>query len=347
MIQCPYCAEALPSETEALVQETLYGCPNCLNPFGLHLEQTNVVPKPLEATQDIRFVAPPGSVIAGILGILHRALDNLPVLPEVPQRILSMVHDPLTSMSDLARVINEDAVVSMKILKLANSAFYASTHEIHDLATACSRVGLKMLANTVTAIANSSLYRTGDRRFRTLMSELWQGAVVTAFCADEVATWTNTARGQVAFMAGLIHEIGKVVLLDIITVRYRGNVGRLREDADLMVRVLEKYHNLVGLHVVQKWALAPAFAVATYCHPRPATVPFPEWAPLTHTVSIARAMSRAGCFGVFPAQAGQEEPPLAAHPSAVFLKLEEKWINDFMGSLPEKAAPLLEVFSMF
>jgi len=345
MIQCPFCAGELPSSVAGIEQEILYACSNCLNPFRLRPEQGDVVANPIEGVQDIRVVAPPGSVMAGVLDTLNEALEDLPVLPEVPQRILSMVHDPLMNMSDLAKVINEDAVISMRILKLANSAFYASMHEIQDLATACSRVGLKMVANTVNAIANGNLYRTGDPRFRGLMESLWRNAVVTAYCADELTTMARAGRGDVAFMAGLIHEIGKVVLLDIITVKYKGSLGRLREDPELVARVLDKYYLLVGLHVVQKWELAPELTVTTYCHRTPNMVPCEQWLPLTHALCLACAVATSAGYGVGIAEEEQGQLVLSNHPSATYLKLDAAKFDELMTTLPEKVDPLLEVFS--
>ncbi len=342
MIQCPFCA----NEVDALIQPDeqvrLFACPSCLNALALRRVGADLQAAPVEGVQDIRMLAPQGSVMQGIFATLDGALENLPVLPQIPQRIMAMVHDPLTSMSDLAQVVNEDPAIAVKILKVANSAYFGGVSEFTDLNVACARLGLRNIANTVLAITNSSLYRTRDARFLDFMQRLWRHAVATAHCAQEIASLAAESRSDVPFLAGLVHEIGKLALFNMVTVKYTGSIGRLRESTDLLQRVLDRFHPLVGLHVIQRWDLPPEFRITTFCHTKPATVPADPWRRMTHIIALACAVAHVSGFGF----GERSEDALFEHPSAQVLGLTPDQLNELVEGLKERLESLLEVLAV-
>ncbi len=339
---CPFCAEEVPPTQTEYDQVALQACRRCINPFLVRLDSALPVPEPLPDRPDIREEVAPGSVMAGILGTLNMALDSLPVLPEIPQRILAMVHDPLVSMNELAEVINKDAVISVKVFKLANSAFYASAHEIRDLNVACARLGLKVIANTVYALANSNLYRTGVAKFRGLMQDLWRHSLTTAYCADELGLRLPGIDTSVLFEAGLVHDIGKLVLLDIITVKYKGNVGRLRDSVELLLKVIQKYHALVGLHVAQHWNLAPGLCFSTFYHNDPDQALAGNPQRLADVICLSSDLAHSMGYGL-----GEESQiAFTDHSSAARLGLAAEDLEALRDTVQEKVASLIDIFSI-
>lgn len=269
----------------------LVGCSQCHNPLLLQWDDT-AKPQVLHGPgmDRVEDVSPRGSVIEGIFSILSDVISELPVLAEVPQRVVTAVHDPLSSMDDIAVIIEDDAVLSMKVLSLANSAYFATISEINDLSTACSRLGMRALANIAYAVANANLYKTNDPMAREVMQQLWCHAVATAHSAEAIGRKVGLDQNT-SFIGGLVHDIGKAVLLDAITTKYTGNVGRLRESRELLVSVLDQHAPLVGLHVVQYWKLAPEFSFSTLYSQQPDQVPDEQWEKLTYTISLASIMA--------------------------------------------------------
>lgn len=276
----------------------LRACRGCLNPFLMVSSADGPTAQRLEQTLDIREDVAPGSVLARVLASFGKELDSLPVLPEIPQRILAMVHDPLASMSELAQVAGKDAVISVKVLKMANSAFYMSAQEIRDLNVACARLGLRTIANVVHAVANANLYRTANPAFREMMQSLWQHSLAVAHCTEELGARVGGVDKSVLFEAGLVHDIGRVVLLDLITVKYKGNVGRLRQSPQLLRRVIDKYHALVGLHVAQHWNVGADICFSTFFHDIPDACPAGEVTRLVDLVAVANRMAHVIGYGV-------------------------------------------------
>lgn len=344
MSACPHCYdEDLLVGIKPAKPVQLAACRKCLDVCLVDWNTGAPVTSEIEGLVPLRELAPPGSVMAGVFSLLNDVIEELPVLPEIPQRIVSMINDPITSMSDLATIINEDAAISMKILRMSNSAFYASTHEITDLRTACARMGMKSIAHVVHAVANGNLYRARDRAFRDIMEQLWRHAVATAHCADELAGLVRGIDRNLPFAAGLVHDVGKLVLLDLLTTKYKGNIGRLRESPQLLIKVIDRFYTLVGLHVVQFWQMTPEYTFTTFFNSQPAALsanPVQQWKSLTHLVALAGDVATACGYKVGPG----ETPSLQQeHPSAVALGLSDEQIGALHLSLPEPLEALMEV----
>lgn len=320
MNNCPFCGAAIATPARATTEPQLQVCGECLNPFIARNEGAEVRCVALTGSADIRAVAPPGSIGGEILAQLKKAADNLPVLPEIAQQVMDMTKSPDGSMRDLAALIGKDAVIALRVVKAANSALYGGLSEIRDLNAACARLGMKTVANIVQTVANGNLYVTGHKKFKDMMRALWRHNVATAYCADEIAKAIAEPRSDEFFFAGLIHDVGKVCLLDILSEAYSGVLGKLREAPELLDEVLENYHSLVGLAVVSQWGLANEFAVATYCHTDPSTVPFEECLPMTHTVALASRVAGLSGYGFGE---GQHDTSLLSNPSAAFLGLND------------------------
>lgn len=338
---CPYCEAPIGWNEASARPPYLIGCDQCLNPALVHTNGEISLER-VPGHRDFRERIEAGSVLAGVFAQLDDALRDLPVLPEVPQRILTMVHDPLTSMSDLARVVNEDAAITLKILRMANSAFYGGVQEVKDLNVACARLGMRGVVNIVQAVAHSNLYKTNDPRFKKVMQELWRHSIATAHAAELVAARTGQAQDQMPFVAGLVHDVGKLVLLDLITTKYQGPAGRLKESPALLAKVLTVFHPTVGLHVVQRWKQPPEFGVTTFYSPHPDAVPVEALASLTHTVALAEHLANVCGYGAM----ADETADISAHPSAGYLGIDQNVGGVLRSALEREVEAMLDTVGL-
>jgi HD-like signal output (HDOD) protein len=341
-MNCPYCDASIPSVAIQSESASLYACQGCLNPVVIEWVDNNSVTRPIPHTKDIRHVASEGSVAAEIFSLLPKAIENLAVLPEISQRILAMTGDQDISMSDLAAVVSEDQATTIGVLKLANSAAHRGFNEVKDLDSACTRLGMKRISNTVQAIANGNLYETKDARLQELMQKLWQHAIATAHFAGGLATMLVEPNGQMLFVAGLIHDIGKVVLLDIIATGKSSALKELRKSEEIFDEIMRNFHPLVGLHVVQAWGLPPEFRISTYCHFDPALTPGIETLRMVHITAMANAIAKASGFE----GTEEEEPFLSSHPSARQLNLNDIKLASLRVDLAEQLEALIETVSI-
>ncbi|MCC6144310.1 MAG: HDOD domain-containing protein [Candidatus Hydrogenedentes bacterium] len=308
-----------------------------MNPVLIQQKAGEVLLRRLDQQPDIRAVAPEGSIGKAILSAMPEAMERLPVLPEISRRVLAMVSDPDVTMADLARVIREDQVIALSIMKLANSAVYGGLHQIKDLTSACARLGMKTIANTTQAVASNNLYITGDKKLRGSMQKLWRHAIATAHCASEIAAATAEPRGEALFLAGLIHDIGKVVLLEIITSGYSGHIKQLRESPELFREVMQAFHPLVGLHVVHRWNLPPEYGATTYFHHNPDACSVENWMGMVHVIALANTIANVEGYGMYK----PDEVYLTTHSSARFLNLTDVKLAALRVDIADKLEALL------
>lgn len=334
MISCPFCSQA----SSVQPSEGLTICVACMNPFLMAAQGNETKTSAPEGAQDVREITKPGSIGGEILKALPKAIEELPVLPEISQRIMKLLRDPEMSMTGLADLIRQDQVVAVRILKLANSAMYGGLQEIKDLNAACARLGTRSIANAVQAVANGNLYITGNEMFRDHMKQLWRHAVATAHCAAEIANVLAEPRSDEVFVAGLIHDIGRVVLLDILANQYRGVLADLRNTPELLDEVFSGYGPLVGLHVIIKWNLPPEFRMTTYFLRNPNGVPTEPARTLTNIVILAEAVAEVSGYGL-----GMQISSILSLPAARALGMTDMKLAMVRADLDEKLAALLEI----
>lgn len=339
MVTCPFCEKELASVPKPGPGSVLGVCGACMNPVAFRAHPMGWVPAKPAGVQDVRQFASEGSIGGEILKALPEAIENLPVLPEIAHRIMNLLRDPDMDLQHLAALINEDPVIALRILKLANSAMYGGLTEIKDLKAACSRLGMRVVANAVQAVANGRLYQSVEPQYKAPMETLWRHAVASAHCANEIAVMLAEPCADIHFVAGLVHDVGKVLLLDVIAHHSAPIFTSLRETPVLMEEVLDNYHALVGLHIVHHWNLPPEFAVSTFCHEKPESVPDESWTPLIHTVTLASAIANVSGFGFEP----RSMISLVSLPSAKFLNVNDVRLATLRIDLEDKVTPLLEL----
>lgn len=315
--KCPHCAAEMPQALGAAA--ALAACVACHNPVLLPAAGPGAAAQPLAGGGDLRQVAPPGSIGAALLDALPAVIERMPVLPEISQKVMLTIRDPDSSMGDLAALIREDQVMAMAVMRHANSAIYGGIQEITDLTAACARLGMGTVANIVQAVAANNLFISGNPQLRTLMRRLWRHSVATAHCATVIARAISEPRGETAFLAGLVHDVGKIALLEIVSGSYAGAQAELRKSATLLREYLDSFHPIMGLHTVQAWKLPAEFLATTYFHHNPDQCPVDDALARAHIVALANVVAQVEGHGLFEAP----EVVLAAHASARYLGLTD------------------------
>ena len=102
---------------------------------------------------------------------------DAPVMPQVVKEVQSMIKQSMSSVDDVAGIVEKDPVMSLRLIAVANSPVYRGVQQIESLKHAIPRIGLKETYNIIFAISVKSLYETKRVHFRNLMDELWQHAL--------------------------------------------------------------------------------------------------------------------------------------------------------------------------
>ena len=337
MSTCPFCSAVMIQVQKATRVGGLYACLNCMNGCLAFRNGHEVECREIENFMDVRLLAPKGTPDGTVLAQVSKALDDLPTLPSVPQRIMRMVYDPMTSVSDIARVVNEDPVLTLKILKLANCAFYGGRQPITSLEVACSRLGIKMIVKVVQAVGSKEVFKTRSKELQGTMRSLWKHSVVTAYCAGEIASLMPILSSDEIFLAGLVHDIGKVVLFNVLNQLYSEGKLWAKPDTDSFEQLVKSYHTLSGLHASQNWELSTELRAATFFHHFPEYTPLEEWKPLVYIVGLANLMATKLGYGGLD----KTDEPYETHAAVSFLKLEPCRIQQTQDYIESQVEDLL------
>ena len=211
--------------------------------------------------------APPGSerAVAGEknqqLNSIIMTTRDLPAMPQVASKVLELSSDPNTSANQLQQVIADDQAMTARILKIANSALYSCSRKIKTLTEAIVMLGFNSIRSLVVTSAARNLYNT--RTSQTGLKErlLWEHSIGCAFACRLMASESRPSFTEEAFLAGLMHDIGKLVLNiqkpemfdQIVQVVYNEN----RPFAGSERELFGFDHTDVGAMLANKWKLSP------------------------------------------------------------------------------------------
>ena len=186
---------------------------------------------------------------------------DLPAMPHVASKVLELSADPSTSAKQLQQVISDDQAMTARILKIANSAMYSCSRKIKTLTEAIVMLGFNSIRSLVVTSAARNLYQTSNKRMGLKERLLWEHSIGTAFGCRLLVQDRFPHMAEEAFLAGLMHDIGKLVLNqqageqfdEIVQIVYNEN----RMFAETEDEMLGFNHTEVGAMLVNKWKLSP------------------------------------------------------------------------------------------
>jgi HD-like signal output (HDOD) protein len=195
---------------------------------------------------------------------------DLPAMPHVASKVLELSSDPRTSAQQLQQVISDDQAMTARILKIANSAMYSCSRKIKTLTEAIVMLGFNSIRSLVVTSASRNLYLNNSKRMGLKERLLWEHSIGAAFGCRLLAQSKQPHVAEEAFLAGLMHDIGKLVLNqqagdqfdEIVQIVYNEN----RPFAATERELLGFDHTEVGALLVNKWRLSPALEFAIGNH---------------------------------------------------------------------------------
>ena len=210
------------------------------------------------------------------------AISHIATLPEVTIRIIELVEDPASTAQDLQTIIQNDAALCSRILKVVNSSFYGLPGQVSTVERAIVLLGLNAVKNIAVSASMSTLFRGGRVRPTLDARDLWLHAVCTATTAKLIADELRLAVADEAFLGGLIHDIGLLVELQYDRQRFVQVVTEAQPCADgyctehfrtIEKRVFGADHQEFGKGLCAKWRFPDIFIQATGFHHQPLDLP--------------------------------------------------------------------------
>jgi putative nucleotidyltransferase with HDIG domain len=200
------------------------------------------------------------------LAALVGSVGILPSCPKAFQEISACLRQPTASAADAARIIGRDAAMTANLMKLVNSAFFGSWRPISSVERALAYLGL----DTVAALAlGHSLFQNGGSSAPggVNLESLWQHSLRTAMAARAIALVEKlpTARVEEAFLAGMLHDIGRVVY----ATRSAPNPGEPAGSDEDTAEQVDLHHAEVGACLLGLWGFPSNIVAAVALHHAP------------------------------------------------------------------------------
>ncbi len=259
--------------------------------------------------------------------ILEKEIQQLPALPAIVSEVLALFDRGGVDLVVLMQKIGQDPALAARVLRVVNSPFYGFSRHIGSLKDAGMMLGVHTLRNIVTAVGIMSHFPPGgDVGFDRL--SFWQHAIDTGVAAKVLAGHCGLD-GETAFTAGLLHDIGKLVMAAYFPADFE-QVLTTRDERDCPLREAEQAvlgfdHGLVGAKVAQQWKLPVAIIEAIQHHHAPDAVTDTPFAALVHIADIL-------CCG--PEIANGGDSPIPGLDICAMARLSLEW-EALSGCLPE------------
>ncbi|MBQ7217618.1 MAG: HDOD domain-containing protein [Synergistaceae bacterium] len=231
--------------------------------------------------------------------IRTRIISKMQDIKSFPQFVLETMrklNDPESNAADVAKSLSRDEGLVLRILKLANSAAYGMTRKISNISEAIALLGYKSVSNIVLAATVYSSMDKGLSGYALDRGELWRHSLMVAYTARELAKITEKVTAEDAYVGGLLHDIGKVILNDYVRFGY-GIIVKMVEEkhipfTEAEVQVLGFDHAAIGEILISKWDMPESYRTVVAYHHKPNELPEDkiQYQPLLDVVTLANTI---------------------------------------------------------
>lgn len=193
-------------------------------------------------------------------------------LPEVCLRVTEMLEDPATTATDLGRVISRDTSLTARLLKIVNSAYYGFSSRIETVTRAVTIIGLRELRGLVLAASAIEAFSKIPSDLLN-MAYFWRHSVYCGVIAQLLAKRCNVLHSERLFVAGLLHDIGKLIICHKLTADAELIITTCREtgenDFEVEKRILGFDHAEVGSELLREWRMPDSLRDSVAFHHNP------------------------------------------------------------------------------
>jgi HD-like signal output (HDOD) protein len=205
---------------------------------------------------------------------LQRVITQLETLPSIPSLYIEIIEELNSedgSINKIGEIISRDAGMSAKILQLVNSAFFGLVSRVSHPSQAVHMLGLEMVKALVLTV---KIFSQFDKSIMKLFSVeyLWKHSLAVATCAKEIAIVTGMNKRIIedSFMAGILHDIGIIVLAANLPEKYKEVMAIHKEEGvtwpEAENQVFGASHPEVGAYLLGLWGLPDEIIAPVFCH---------------------------------------------------------------------------------
>lgn len=220
---------------------------------------------------------------------IEKAIESVRPIPQIALKVLRMIRDDRSGMEEIAGEIRQDQIISARVIRICNSALFSRTTKIDSIDRALVILGEKRLLQMIFSASMEQFFPDIEQGYSLCKGGLFTHSLGTALVSEELSRYIDVGAPDIAYTAGLLHDIGKVVLDQYIAkaypLFYRGIEEDGRDLAGIERKELGITHNEAGSVLAQKWGLPENLIEVIRFHHRPEDAPV--YHELTHLVYLA------------------------------------------------------------
>jgi putative nucleotidyltransferase with HDIG domain len=286
--------------------------------------------------------------------VLLKKIRDIPSLPEVVNRIIQLLGKPNTPASQIADLIAYDPGLTSKVLRMVNSAAYGFQRQISSVQHGIMILGFNTVRGLVLSTSIFKMLASRSRSGGLDQKDLWEHSIATAMGAKVTARFLNVVEADDAFSAGMLHDVGKIVLdlyfpADYAPVVKEAKAKNIRPHGRryLMMEkdILGMNHSEIGASLGGKWKLPVAINQVIEFHHNPDRAKLCQ--PLVYAVALANELVQ--YLGMEEDQRG--DVSTFCSPDVVqYFALDGEMLVQLLAAIEEEfsaSGDLLETFATF
>lgn len=205
------------------------------------------------------------NILEQIIFVFKRGEIDLPSPPQIAIKFKDLINKG-ANMQDIGDLLSKDVAVSSKLISISNSAYYRGVTTNKNLTQAISRLGIKTTRQYADAILNRTMYATKNQRFRAFIEDLWEHSLSCAYAAQITANFLKLELPSDPFTLGLLHDIGKLVLFQVIAeLQMKNKLGGEVDTAEILVTV-NMNHGKFGASLMKLWKFSSGYVKVAAHH---------------------------------------------------------------------------------
>lgn len=233
---------------------------------------------------------------------LQKIIQAVPMLSPSASRLLQITAEPEHELGDVIDLVKTDAHLTARVLKIVNSAAFGLLSKVTSIDRAISYLGERIVVSVAIDDCAGKLFERELSGYEAGSGALWQHDLRTAIGAREVVKQSGAAiNAELAFTAGLLHDIGKALISDYLQGSVAEAVAMLNETDSVDYLSAEEQligvdHTRIGYELASAWQLPPELIEVIHYHHEPAQAQ-EEYRPLVYAVHLGDNIAMLSGFG--------------------------------------------------
>jgi putative nucleotidyltransferase with HDIG domain len=289
-----------------------------------------------QTAEDTETLVPGESLAALVEAEIREGRVELPVLPEAAARVRAIIAND-GGAPQIVAVIEREPALAAAVLRYANSVAYAGLREITNLQQAVMRLGFGAVERTVLALSAKNAFSATDKRDEHVYRKLWNHSVTTALAARRLAPRSPAFSSETVFLAGLLHDIGKLVVMRTAVAMRHRDPEHCSFSQDTLIEFFDALHCKVGEVLCDAWNIPAEIRDVISRHHDEHLAGAQDL--LVATVQVANLMSRKIGASLKP----DPNVSILGSPAASMLRLDDVRIATLLVEIEDDLAAMQDV----